>query len=248
MSIRRRHVCTHEETVTRPIRVVESYCKPAYKSFTQLCSNGTMCTAFRYLRRKKNSLFLFSCGTSLKWPWKCLTFCLCVTSFVRHRVQYDTIYRTVVKYQTTTEKKHACCPGWTHTVKHTHGCLQGLNQPFLIFARRNQQITKRIIVLCQCSCVQQKLQKRRHLRQTQYLQLRSRIHWSSMRVRYLSSRFVSCRSCECESFFSPVVLCRSGRVFEQQPVPADLHQFSGKLSMLLSRRLPTARRWKNLQM
>ncbi|EFX77221.1 hypothetical protein DAPPUDRAFT_247979 [Daphnia pulex] len=82
-----RHVCTHEETITRPIRVVESYCKPAYKSFTQRCSNGTMCTAFR--------------------------------------VQYDTIYRTVVKYQTTTEKKHACCPGWTHTEKHTHGCLQG---------------------------------------------------------------------------------------------------------------------------
>ncbi|XP_046644304.1 epidermal growth factor-like protein 7 isoform X2 [Daphnia pulicaria] len=83
-----RHVCTHEETITRPIRVVESYCKPAYKSFTQRCSNGTMCTAFR--------------------------------------VQYDTIYRTVVKYQTTTEKKHACCPGWTHTEKHTHGCLQAV--------------------------------------------------------------------------------------------------------------------------
>ncbi|KAK4019758.1 hypothetical protein OUZ56_001766 [Daphnia magna] len=83
-----RHVCTHEETITRPIRVVESYCKPAYKSFTQRCSNGTMCTAFR--------------------------------------VQYDTVYRTVVKYQTTTEKKHACCPGWTHADKHTHGCLQAV--------------------------------------------------------------------------------------------------------------------------
>ena len=45
----RRHVCTHEETITRPIRVVESYCKPAYKSFTQRCNNGTMCTAFRYV-------------------------------------------------------------------------------------------------------------------------------------------------------------------------------------------------------
>ena len=65
MSIRRRHVCTHEETVTRPIRVVESYCKPAYKSFTQLCSNGTMCTAFRYLRRRKTLSFYFLVGRAL---------------------------------------------------------------------------------------------------------------------------------------------------------------------------------------
>jgi hypothetical protein len=54
-----------------------------------------------------------------------------------NRVQYDTVYRTVVKYQTTTEKKHACCPGWTHTDKHTHGCLQGLNQLTLKFQFQN---------------------------------------------------------------------------------------------------------------
>lgn len=42
------------------------------------------------------------------------------------RVQFDTIYRTVVKYQAVTEKKHACCPGWTyHTPKQTHSCSQG---------------------------------------------------------------------------------------------------------------------------
>jgi len=75
-----RHVCTHEETVTRPIKVVESYCKPVYKSFTQRCANGTnACTAFR--------------------------------------VQYETFYRTVVKYHTTKEQKHQCCPGWTHPSK-----------------------------------------------------------------------------------------------------------------------------------
>ena len=46
---RSRHVCSHEETVSRPVRVVESYCKPAYKSFSQRCANGTLCTAFRFI-------------------------------------------------------------------------------------------------------------------------------------------------------------------------------------------------------
>jgi len=87
-----RHVCTHEEKVTRPIRVVESYCKPVYKSFTQRCANGTgTCTAFR--------------------------------------VQYETFYRTVVKYHTTTERKHACCPGWTHPSKNSHSCSQAICSP-----------------------------------------------------------------------------------------------------------------------
>lgn len=64
----RRHVCTHEETITRPIRVVESYCKPAYKSFTQRCSNGTMCTAFRYVTPgllDRKSLFILT--SWLEW-------------------------------------------------------------------------------------------------------------------------------------------------------------------------------------
>jgi hypothetical protein len=86
----RRHVCTHEETITRPIRVVESYCKPAYKSFTQRCSNGTMCTAFRYVTSDlldRKSLFILT--SQLDWRASlffsflncrvtvktCLTFC-----------------------------------------------------------------------------------------------------------------------------------------------------------------------------
>jgi len=84
-----RHVCTHEETVTRPIKVVESYCKPVYKSFTQRCANGTnTCTAFR--------------------------------------VQYETLYRTVVKYHTTKDQQHQCCPGWTHPSKNTHSCTKAI--------------------------------------------------------------------------------------------------------------------------
>lgn len=80
-------MCAHEEKTSRPVRVVESYCQPVYKSFSQPCANGSLCTAYK--------------------------------------MQYETQYRTVVKYHTVTERKHDCCPGWSRSPLNPQGCTQG---------------------------------------------------------------------------------------------------------------------------
>lgn len=49
--IRRRHVCIENNVVTKPVKQVESYCKPIYKSHMYPChgkDGNKFCTTFRY--------------------------------------------------------------------------------------------------------------------------------------------------------------------------------------------------------
>ncbi|XP_023211363.1 epidermal growth factor-like protein 8, partial [Centruroides sculpturatus] len=50
----RRHVCVQNKVVTRPIKQVESYCKPVYKTYTYVCDKEKyrLCSSFRVVYEK----------------------------------------------------------------------------------------------------------------------------------------------------------------------------------------------------
>ncbi|XP_067143727.1 epidermal growth factor-like protein 7 [Centruroides vittatus] len=49
-----RHVCVQNKVVTRPIKQVESYCKPVYKTYTYVCDKEKyrLCSSFRVVYEK----------------------------------------------------------------------------------------------------------------------------------------------------------------------------------------------------